>query len=119
MKEYLAIVTAEHAYLRAEAENENGENLSGIEDEIFSGWAVKVLEKLPGKQYLKIETHYGYSGYVKEEEIKPITEEELEKRQDKDRRSSGCTKGAGTSAGAFIEKLYRRASGKRSCSRLE
>ena len=54
MKEYLAIVTAEHAYLRAEAENENGENLSGIEDEIFSGWAVKVLEKLPGKQYLKI-----------------------------------------------------------------
>ena len=30
MKEYLAIVTAEHAYLRAEAENENGENLSGI-----------------------------------------------------------------------------------------
>ena len=85
MKEYLAIVTAEHAYLRAEAENENGENLSGIEDEIFSGWAVKVLEKLPGKQYLKIETHYGYSGYVKEEEIKPITEDELEKRQDKDR----------------------------------
>ena len=85
MKEYLAIVTAEHAYLRAEAENENGENLSGIEDEIFSGWAVKVLEKLSGKQYLKIETHYGYSGYVKEEEIKPITEDELEKRQDKDR----------------------------------
>ena len=30
MKEYLAIVTAEHAYLMAEAENENVENLSGI-----------------------------------------------------------------------------------------
>ena len=85
MKEYLAIVTAEHAYLRAEAENENGENLSGIEDEIFSGWAVKVLETLPGKKYVKIETHYGYSGYVKEEELRPVTETELEERQDKER----------------------------------
>lgn len=85
MEDYLAIITAEHAYLRAEAENERGENLSGIEDEIFSGWAVRVLEKLPGKQYVKIETHYGYSGYVKEEELTAITEAQLEERQDKKR----------------------------------
>ena len=85
MREYLAIVTAEHAYLRAGAEGESGENTTGITDEIFSGWAVRVFEEASGKEYVRVETHYGYEGFVKKGELREISAGELLQRQDKDR----------------------------------
>lgn len=86
---WYGVVTAEHAYLRSEPENEKKENKSGIEDEILSGWAVKVLEdnaasckENDAESYVKVETHYGYQGYVKRGELRAVTEEELNSRQD-------------------------------------
>ena len=49
MEKDLAVVTAEHAFLRQDAGTDLGENESGIEDEIFSGWAVRILEEPENK----------------------------------------------------------------------
>lgn len=85
---WYGVVTAEHAYLRSEPENDKKENKSGIEDEILSGWAVKVPEddvasskEKDAESYVKVETHYGYQGYVKRGELRAVTEEELNSRQ--------------------------------------
>ena len=85
MEKKLAVVTAEHAYLRSGAGESDGSNRSGIEDEIFSGWAVEILAEEPEKAFVKVVTHYGYEGYVRKTELRPVTEEELEKRQEKSR----------------------------------
>lgn len=45
MERQLAVVTAEHAYLRSGAGETDGSNQTGIEDEIFSGWAVEIIEE--------------------------------------------------------------------------
>lgn len=81
----LAIVITEHAYIRSSAEQEDGRNVSGIEDEIFSGWAVRILDEAEGKAYVKVETHYGYTGYVNRKELHRISKEELQHRQDKEK----------------------------------
>ena len=84
MNTEFAIVTAEHCYLRGSAGSSALVNESGIEDEIFSGWAVRLIsEKTNG--WVQIETHYGYTGYVKTSELRPVNEEELKERQDKTR----------------------------------
>lgn len=77
-----AVVMAEHAYIRSSVEREDGRNVSGIEDEIFAGWTVRILEETKSKAYVKVETHYGYTGYVKREELHKISKEELQRRQD-------------------------------------
>ena len=41
METQLALITAEHAYLRSGSGEKDGSNRTGIEDEIFSGWAVE------------------------------------------------------------------------------
>ena len=85
MTEKIGLIIAEHAWLRGEPEDKDGVNRSGIEDEIFSGWAVKMLDENHGKEYVKVETHYGYTGYVKRNEILEITEEELKRRQNREK----------------------------------
>ena len=49
METQLALITAEHAYLRSGSGEKDGSNRTGIEDEIFSGWAVEILEDEPEK----------------------------------------------------------------------
>lgn len=84
MNNKFGIVTAEHCYLRQSAGSSEIVNESGIEDEIFSGWAVRpVSEEENG--WIEIETHYGYRGYVRNSELKWIDREELQERQDKTR----------------------------------
>ena len=85
MERQLAVVTAEHAYLRSGAGETDGSNQTGIEDEIFSGWAVEILEEDPEKAFVKVLTHYGYEGYVRKTELRPMTKEELKERQEKSR----------------------------------
>lgn len=85
MEQLFGIITAEHAWIRETAEGEDGRNTSNIEDEIFSGWAVEILEEENAKQYVKVKTHYGYTGYVNRSELKNITREELIQHQDTER----------------------------------
>lgn len=84
MEQALAVITSDHAWLYHSAEYENGRNTSGIEDEVFAGWAVRILEKESQKRYVKVETHYGYTGYVDRRELRSVTEEELRLRQDRE-----------------------------------
>ena len=85
MEQDLAVITSEHAWLRGQAEAEDGRNTSGIEDEVFAGWAVRILETGSQKRYVKVETHYGYTGYVERSSLRCVTEEELRRRQDQAR----------------------------------
>lgn len=79
------IVTAMHGYLWQRPGSGGAENTSGIEDEIFSGWAVRALEEADANGWVKIETHYGYEGYMHGSQIRWITREELQARQEKQR----------------------------------
>lgn len=95
MEEWFGIVTTEHCFLRSAPGEKEEENESGIEDEIFSGWAVRPISaevNLPnvpegiytGKNgWLKVETHYGYQGYVRKSELRFIDRRELLRRQNK------------------------------------
>ena len=85
MEKQFGIITAEHAWIRGAAEGEDGRNSSGIEDEIFSGWAVRILDEEKTKQYVKVETHYGYTGYVNRRELKNVTRKELVQYQNTER----------------------------------
>ncbi|MCD7841321.1 MAG: hypothetical protein LUG56_02505 [Lachnospiraceae bacterium] len=71
------IVTAQNCFLRG--------NNSGIEDEVFSGWAVRVFPGTEENGRVKIETHYGYEGYVYKDQLALISRETLICRQDKTR----------------------------------
>ncbi|MCD7761884.1 MAG: serine hydrolase [Lachnospiraceae bacterium] len=68
------IVTAQNCFLRG--------NNNGIEDEIFSGWAVRVFPETEENGRVKIETHYGYEGYVYKDQLALISRETLADRQD-------------------------------------
>lgn len=85
MDEKFGMITAKQAYIRWSAEKEDGKNISGIEDEIFSGWAVRIFDPDSTKQYVKVETHYGYTGYVNRAQLKYITRAELRQRQNPER----------------------------------
>ncbi len=68
------IVTAQNCFLRG--------NNNEIEDEIFSGWAVWVFPETEENGRVKIETHYGYEGYVYKDQLALISRETLADRQD-------------------------------------
>ncbi len=98
MSGIFGIVTAEHCYLRQLPGSSETENVSGVEDEIFSGWAVRLIPEEAGGQsdgdcstyaekngWVRVETHYGYKGYVKKSELRLTDREELQRRQDKTR----------------------------------
>ena len=50
-------------------------------DEVFSGWAVRFLETGP-EAWVRIQTHYGYEGWVRRDALRPLKKEELLDRQD-------------------------------------
>ena len=50
-------------------------------DEVFSGWAVRILESGP-EGWVRIQTHYGYEGWLRRDALRPLTPEELAERQD-------------------------------------
>ena len=50
-------------------------------DEVFSGWAVRILEDGP-EGWVRIRTHYGYEGWARREAFRPLSAEELAERQD-------------------------------------
>ena len=50
-------------------------------DEIFSGWAIEILETGP-ESWARIRTHYGYEGWIRRETFRLLTREELQERQD-------------------------------------
>ena len=85
MEKQLGVITAEHTYLRSGMEESDGRNRTGIEDEIFAGWAIRILQENPAKDFVKVETHYGYTGYVDQRDFRRVTRKELEQRQDKER----------------------------------
>lgn len=49
-------------------------------DELFMGWAVRILGEIRG--ILDIETHYGYRGYLKKEAVWRCTPEDLKRRDE-------------------------------------
>lgn len=77
------IVTAQNCFLRTLPGCTGDCNESGIEDEIFSGWAVRAEEQSEKNGWIKIETHYGYQGYIRRSELRLISWEELQQRQDR------------------------------------
>ena len=83
-----AVVTSMHAYLYMEAGSPEGENSSEVSDDIFSGWAVRILEDFGAWVYVL--THYGYKGYVLKKDLREISREELMIRQDKERYFRIC-----------------------------
>ena len=85
MEKQLGVITAEHTYLRSGMEESDDRNRTGIEDEIFAGWAIRILQENPAKDFVKVETHYGYTGYVDQRDFRRVTRKELEQRQDKER----------------------------------
>lgn len=119
MKNQYAIVKTEQCYLWVKP-GEEEDNQSSVSDEIFSGWAVRILpmkQEVAGteenqdeegikdnraeteaskfiedkqdttkdtrctEEWVQVETHYGYRGYVLKSQLKEISFEELKNRQ--------------------------------------
>lgn len=85
MNEIFGIVTEEHCYLHQRPGIDGKRNPSGIEDEIFSGWAVRILPETEENGWVKIETHYGYEGYVRKSGLRLADREAIWQMQDKER----------------------------------
>lgn len=85
MDEFFGIITEENCFLRSQPGEDREHNTSGIEDEIFSGWAVRLISGSTQNGWVKIQTHYGYEGYISEKAFRPVKREELLYRQDKTR----------------------------------
>jgi len=49
-------------------------------DEVFSGWAVRLGEAGP-EGWIRIQTHYGYEGWIRRDFLRPLEAEELAERQ--------------------------------------
>ncbi len=56
-----------------------GNRQLNITDELLMGWAVEIVSAKEG--WCRVVTHYGYSGYMRETAILPITEQELRSRE--------------------------------------
>lgn len=84
MNKMFGIVTEEHLYLHQRPGIGQEQNRSGIEDEIFSGWAVRILPETEENGWVKIDTHYGYQGYVRISGLRLADGEEIRRRQDKE-----------------------------------
>lgn len=85
MDRKFGIIVKDHAYLRGEPEKNSGCSLSSIEDEVFSGWTIRILPETSECGWAKVRTHYGYEGFLAENDFRVIEKGELENRQDKTR----------------------------------
>lgn len=76
---YTGIITVPKATLYESITNENGcPQGKNVSDELLSGWIVSILQEWHG--YLKIITHYGYSGWLKKCTVQPISSEYIEQQ---------------------------------------
>lgn len=100
--EYGIVKTAQ-CYLYDRGGDWDGKREMQIVDEIFSGWAVRLIrtraqedtkreahsrkkiQELFNNEWVKVETHYGYGGFVKSCMLRTITQSELWERQEKKR----------------------------------
>ena len=74
-----AIVKVPRAFLYEEPQFADGSGAYyKVADEIFLGWAVKVLEEKDG--ICRIASHYGYEGYVRAEQLLECPPEALRRR---------------------------------------
>ena len=80
----LGLVTAPQAFLYDAPGDPSAARGTGPQtDEVFSGWAVQILET--GEGWTRIRTHYGYEGWIRGEAFRPLAAEELAERQDSGR----------------------------------
>lgn len=79
------VICTEHCYLHSGPGEDPERNRNGVEDEIFAGWAVRTLDENAVNGWIRVETHYGYEGYIPERAVCCCDEEELKRRQDKER----------------------------------
>ncbi len=120
----LALVITQEGYLFEGPGDLGGTNGTGLADEIFSGWAVRILEAPQAEdqpqagadagpdRWLYIETHYAYKGWMDKNDLRIITREELAARQDKDRFQRICGSSVDLHAepkvqGTILETLLR------------
>ena len=110
MAQQLALVTSQEGYLYEGPGGPEGLNDTGLADEILSGWAVRILEE--DGRWVKVETHYGYEGWMERGILRPVSQVELAQRQDTERFQRIC----GTSVdlhkepkvqGTIVETLLR------------
>lgn len=81
-KPALGLITAPQCFLYDEpGEPSASRGIGPQTDEIFSGWAVRILET-GQENWARIQTHYGYVGWIRGETFRPLTGEELSQRQD-------------------------------------
>jgi beta-lactamase class A len=114
MEKQFAVITAGHCYLRACPGLEDGTNTSGIEDEIFSGWSVRLYPQTELRGWIRVQTHYGYEGYIYGKEYRSIDRETLRERQAKERFYRICIPEADLLSepkvqGLPLEFLYKNA----------
>ena len=79
-REY-AIVKTSCTLLRKEAGSSPDSNHSTVEDELFSGWAVCCDSDSSREGWTHVTTFYGYSGYVRTADLKPVPEGFLKNRR--------------------------------------
>ena len=81
-KPALGLITAPQCFLYDDpGEPSASRGIGPQTDEVFSGWAVRILETGP-ENWVRIQTHYGYEGWIRGEMFRPLTREELSRRQD-------------------------------------
>ena len=78
------LVSAPRAFLYSAPGKTDARGEGPQTDEVFSGWAVAACgEREDG--WVRIQTHYGYTGWVRGEALCPVCRAELKERQDGER----------------------------------
>ena len=72
MDEFFGIITEENCFLRSQPGEDRGHNTSGIVDEIFSGWAIRLIPGSSKHGWVRVRTHYGYEGYISDRAFRPV-----------------------------------------------
>ena len=78
----LGLITAPQVFLYDKPGEPDAKRGIGPQtDEIFSGWAIGILET-EKEGWARITTHSGYEGWIREDTFRPLGAEELRSRQD-------------------------------------
>ena len=80
-----SICPNETIYLHSGPGEAPDRNQNGVEDEIFAGWAVRSLDEKAENGWIRVETHYGYEGYIPVTAVRWCELAELNERQDRTR----------------------------------
>ncbi len=78
----LGLITASRCFLYDEPGTPDAFRGIGPQtDEVFSGWAVQLLEEGP-ENWARIRTHYGYEGWIRRETFRTLSAAQLKQRQE-------------------------------------